>query len=93
MQVGIPSARNLWVNLGYFWAGMQLLIVWVAIDNILLLRGWACGIRAYSEMGYHLFQSSLVGFATLYRLFRSNYVAYSKVSGPTNLPVPAAVSV
>ena len=71
--------RYLFVNLGYFWAGMQLLIFWVALDNILLKFGIVFPLRQYSEIGYHLFQSMIVASIVLYRFYHGNYSRYLKL--------------
>lgn len=79
---GIPFGRHLGVNVGYFWAGMQLLIFWVALDNILLREGIVCPIRQYSEMGYHLTQSWAIAAIILTRFYLSNYRRYCLLSQP-----------
>lgn len=71
--------RYLFVNLGYFWAGMQFLIFWVALDNILLKFGIVFPLRQYSEMGYHLFQSMIVASVVLFRFYHGNYSRYLKL--------------
>ncbi len=66
------------VNLGYFWAGLQALVLWVALDNVLLLYGGVNPLRNISETGYHLLQSWLVAGLVLCRFYRVNYREYAK---------------
>src|SRR5207249_1651898 len=72
--------RRLAVNLGYFWTGMQALVVWVAIDNLLLGRGLAVPLRHLSETGYHFGQSWVVAGFVLGRFYWGNYRTYQRVS-------------
>jgi hypothetical protein len=81
MQAGIPFGPHLGVNLGYFWTGMQLLIFWVALDNLLLWRfGWYFQGRHVSELGYHLVQSAVVAVVVLVRFYYGNYARYRRMS-------------
>ena len=75
-QLSSGDTRHLVMSLGYFWTGMQLLVVWVAIDNMLLKYGWVFPMRSVSELGYHLFQSAIIGFIVLVRFHRVNYNRY-----------------
>jgi len=76
----IPSRRHLGVHLGYFWAGMQMLIFWVALDNYLLQYGISHPLRQPSETVYHLFQSILVASAVLLRFYLGNYRRYRRLA-------------
>jgi hypothetical protein len=76
MWRGIPVGPHLGVNLGYFWAGMQGLVLWVALDNMLLRAGILFPFRQHSELGYHLFQSLVVGAVVLQRFYAVNYRRY-----------------
>jgi hypothetical protein len=80
MQAGIPMGRTLGVNLGYFWTGMQALVVWVAVDNLLLKAGFVWGIRYWSEMGYHMLQSLIIAAGVITRLYAGNYARYVRAS-------------
>jgi len=80
MQCHLPARRHLWVSLGYFWAGMQLLVVWVAADNLLLLHGIVSPIRYYSELSYHLIQSAVVASMVMLRFYTANYRRYCVLS-------------
>lgn len=95
MQTGIPFGPHLGVNLGYFWTGMQLLIFWVALDNVLLHFGWYCSLRHISEMGYHMGQSLIVAVVVLARFYMGNYARYRSLGSTaitSGVPV-GAVSV
>lgn len=93
MQRGIPLGVHLGVNLGYFWAGMQALVFWVALDNLMLHAGYVFGPRQYSEMGYHLFQSVVVSAFVLARFYRANYRRYAGApSVAVAAPAPAVPS-
>jgi hypothetical protein len=72
--------RRVGVNLGYFWAGLQALVLWVALDNMLLLYGGVNPIRNISETGYHLLQSWLVAGLVLCRFYRVNFREYQQKS-------------
>jgi hypothetical protein len=76
MWAGIPVGCHLGVNLGYFWAGMQGLVLWVALDNMLLRQGIVFPLRHMSEMGYHLMQSACVAGIVLWRFYAGNYSRY-----------------
>ncbi len=80
MQYRIPRPQHLWVNLGYFWAGLQVLIFWVALDNVLLRYGIVLKVREYSELGYHLAQSWIVAGLVLMRFHLGNYHRYRAVT-------------
>src|ERR1043165_1207565 len=64
----IPPLRHLGVLIGYFWAVVQILIVWVATDNMILRYGFYHPMRNYSEAGYHLMQAAIVGIGVVTRL-------------------------
>lgn len=81
MWSGLPIGLHLGVNLGYFWAGMQGLVLWVALDNMLLRAGFVFPMRQMSEMGYHLFQSGVVAAAVLWRFYAGNYRRYTVLTG------------
>jgi hypothetical protein len=83
----MPFFRHLCVNLGYFWAGMQALIFWVALDNYLLKYNIFCPLRSYSELGYHMLQSLIVASAVLLRFYRVNYRRYRQLSTEVSDPV------
>jgi len=68
------------VSLGYFWAGMQALVVWVAIDNLLLRFGISVSVRQYSEMLYHMFQSCIIASIVLTRFYIGNYRRYQDLT-------------
>jgi hypothetical protein len=76
MQAGIPIGTHLGVNLGYFWAGMQGLVLWVAVDNLLLSQGIVFPLRYYSETGYHTLQSMIVAALVCLRFYLGNYRRY-----------------
>lgn len=76
MWSGIPVGCHLGVNLGYFWAGMQGLVLWVALDNVLLRQGMVFPLRHISEMGYHMLQSAFVAGIVLWRFYAGNYHRY-----------------
>jgi len=76
MWSGIPFGRHLGVNLGYFWTGMQGLVLWVALDNMLLREGIVFPLRYWSEMAYHLLQSGIVAVVVLWRFYGGNYQRY-----------------
>lgn len=94
---GIPFGDHLGVNLGYLWAGMQMLVLWVALDNILLGYGIVFPLRHVSEMGYHMLQSAAVAVLVLWRFYAGNYRRYSVLSthpdtsGPLRLAEAGAV--
>lgn len=69
---------RLGVSLGYFWAAMQVLVLWVALDNMLILQGYFCPIRNVSEMGYHMLQSALIGGAAVMLYYRVNFRLYNQ---------------
>jgi hypothetical protein len=79
---GPQSSREAWrralVSLGYFWAGLQILVIWVALDNLLLGYGLVFPGRRLSESGYHLIQSWLIGALVFCRFFLGNYRDYKK---------------
>jgi hypothetical protein len=77
MQAGIPIGTHLGVNLGYFWAGMQGLVLWVAVDNLLLEWGIVFPLRYYSETGYHALQSVIVATLVCMRFYLGNYRRYA----------------
>lgn len=77
-----PSRRHLGVNLGYFWAGMQMLIFWVALDNFLLQYGISHPLRYPSELLYHLFQSAVIASGVLLRCYLGNYRRYRLLAAP-----------
>ncbi|MGC8667464.1 MAG: hypothetical protein ACP5VE_05055 [Chthonomonadales bacterium] len=81
-----PSWMHLGVNLGYFWAGMQGLVVWVAVENILLTLGIAVPLRSWSELGYHMLQSAVVGGLVLLRFFAGNYRRYRLMDAWADVP-------
>jgi hypothetical protein len=83
MWSGIPFGRHLGVNLGYFWTGMQGLVLWVALDNMLLREGIVFPLRYWSEMAYHLLQSGVVAIVVLWRFYHGNYRRYSCLTAPT----------
>ncbi len=75
-----PDAwRRVAMNLGYFWAGMQALVVWVAIDNLLLRYGISASMRRQSETGYHMIQSVVIAAAVLARFYLGNYRRYREM--------------
>jgi hypothetical protein len=90
MWRGIPVGPHLGVNLGYFWAGMQGLVLWVALDNMLLRAGILFPFRVYSELGYHLFQSVVVGAVVLHRFYSVNYNRYRGMTEAAPATRPAA---
>lgn len=79
-QMGIPIGIHLGVNLGYLWAGMQLLVLWVAVDNVLLRFGIVFPLRHVTESGYHLLQSLIVGAFVLHRFYSGNYHRYRSLT-------------
>lgn len=87
------NSRHLLVGTGYFWTGMQWMVVWVALDNLLLQYGFAWEIRRYSETAYHVLQSTSVASLVLMRYYWGNYQRYLRLIryAPTNAPVFAAV--
>ncbi len=90
MWGGFPVGLHLGVNLGYFWAGMQGLVLWVAMDNMLLRQGIVFPLRNWSEMGYHLLQSGLVSVVVLWRFYAINYRRYASLDEtPACAPQPA----
>jgi len=96
MAAGIPLGRRLGVNIGYFWTGMQVLLVWVACDNLLLRAGYAFPLRHYSELAYHLMQSNLVAVVVISRFYMGNYYRYSQrtlAKAPRYLVEGAGISV
>jgi hypothetical protein len=92
MWRGIPVGPHLGVNLGYFWAGMQGLVLWVALDNMLLRAGILFPFREYSELGYHLFQSLVVGAVVLRRFYAVNYRRYAALGDAAPIARAAAAS-
>lgn len=84
----VPALMHLGVNLGYFWAGMQALVVWVAVENILLGMGIAMPVRFWSELGYHMLQSAVVGGLVLARFFTGNYRRYQTLAQRSTPPCP-----
>ncbi len=68
------------VSLGYFWAGMQALVVWVAFDNLLLRFGITVSVRQYSEMAYHMLQSCVIATIVLARFYLGNFRRYQDLS-------------
>ena len=92
-EVGRSCEAGRWthliVNLGYFWAGMQALVVWVAIENMLLGVGIAVPLRAWWETGYHMLQSGVVGGLVLVRFFVGNYRRYQRITAPGSGVHPA----
>jgi hypothetical protein len=89
MWRGIPVGPYLGVNLGYFWVGMQGLVLWVALDNMLLRAGILFPFRQYSELGYHLFQSLVVGAVVLRRFYSVNYRRYRALTEAASIARPA----
>jgi hypothetical protein len=73
---GFSSGKHLGVNLGYFWAGMQGLVVWVALDNWLLRYGLYSPMRRHTEIGYHLLQSAVIASMVMLRFYLGNYRRY-----------------
>jgi len=86
---GTKDAPSQWlllgVNIGYFWAGIQMLVIWVALDNILLRYNIYCPLRHVSELGYHLLQSLVVGGAVFARFYYGNYARYRAISAPSTV--------
>lgn len=68
--------QRILVTLGYLWAGMQIILFWVALDNILLLYGIQCVLRQYTEFGYHMIQSIIIASLVLFRFYVVNYARY-----------------
>jgi hypothetical protein len=77
-----PAMRHCGVCVGYFWLGMQAIVLWVAFDNVLLAQGIVSPIRAISEIGYHAFQSLVIAGLTMARFYASNYQRYASLSRP-----------
>jgi len=75
-----PKIKNLLLKLGYVWAGLQGLILWVALDNVLISRGFVHPFRRVSELGYHLAQSAVVGGWVLARFYLVNYKRYQELT-------------
>jgi hypothetical protein len=76
------SQRHLWVNIGYIWAGLQLTVAWVTLDNFLLyFTHYYFPLRYHSEWAYQILQGSLVGTLILARLYTSNYYRYRLLFG------------
>jgi hypothetical protein len=93
---GLPLGKHLGVNLGYFWAGMQGLVFWVALENVLLTKGYVFPLRHYSEMGYHLLQSAVVAVLVLWRFYAGNYrryVALTERAPSAHWAVPSEVQI
>jgi hypothetical protein len=86
-----PKLMNLGVKLGYFWAGLQALILWVALDNLLLSYGIVMPFRRVSELGYHLAQSWIVALMVLARFYKGNYRRYLGLTEPRieEIAIPA----
>lgn len=87
--VKVPSERgdalrHLLMVAGYLWAGMQAIVVWVAVDNFLLKLGFSWGIRAHSEVAYHFLQSLGVTAVVLHLFFGRNYQRFA-----SRMPAPA----
>lgn len=80
---------RLLVHLGYFWAAMQPLVLWVAIDNLLLSVGWFFPLRQQTELGYHLLQSAIIGWVAMARFYRANFGLYRAL--PTRAAARARV--
>jgi hypothetical protein len=68
--------QRILVTLGYLWAGMQFILFWVALDNILLVYGIQCELRFYTELGYHMLQGVIIASLVLYRFYFINYSRY-----------------
>ncbi len=73
VRAGLTDSVRLGIKVGYFWAGMQIIVLWVALDNFLLTRGFVMPGRAYSELGYHLAQSAVIAVFVLWRYYHTNY--------------------
>ncbi|HXG25014.1 MAG TPA: hypothetical protein VNJ09_10695 [Chthonomonadales bacterium] len=68
--------QRILVTLGYLWAGMQIMLFWVALDNILLLYEIQCVLRQHTEFGYHMIQGIIVASFVLFRFYAVNYARY-----------------
>lgn len=68
--------QRILVTLGYLWAGMQIMLFWVVLDNILLVYGIHCGLRLHTEFGYHMIQSAIIASFVLFRFYAGNYARY-----------------
>lgn len=84
------NRRHLWVNVGYVWAGLQLTVAWVTLDNFLLyFTHYYFPLRYYSEWAYQVLQGSLVCTLILARLYSSNYYRYRLLFGSVaRIPLP-----
>jgi hypothetical protein len=74
-RVGGVAPRAL-VVLGFLWAGMQTVLLWVTADNLLLHYGVVLRTGAYDEWAYHTMQSVTVALAVLAVMFRVNFRRY-----------------
>jgi hypothetical protein len=72
--------RHTLCALGYFWAGMQLLVVWVAADNIGIAYGVVSPLRGSSDLAYHLMQSWTVGLLVALRYLSGNYQRFERAT-------------
>lgn len=82
----VTATTRLLVNIGYFWAGMQAIVVWVAFDNLLIAFGLPSPWRPDSETLYHLFQSVVVGAFVIARFCQVNYTRYLLRFRPVAIP-------
>jgi hypothetical protein len=69
------------VTLGCLWAGMQIVLLWVAIDNLLLYHGIVLRVGMRQEWIYHVAQSMTVAFAVIACMFVVNYRRYTALAG------------
>jgi hypothetical protein len=76
--VSVPTGHRLGVTLGYFWTGMQGIVFWVAMDNILVKHGFVFPLRYHSELAYHLLQSWIIALVVMARFYTGNYLRYRR---------------
>lgn len=94
------NRRHLWVNIGYVWAGLQLTVAWVTLDNFLLyFTHYYFPLRFYSEWAYQFLQGSLISTLILARFYSGNYYRYrmlfgsvARISLPTNAEIASSES-
>jgi hypothetical protein len=69
------------VTLGCLWAGMQIVLLWVAVDNLVLYHGIVLRTGLRQEWAYHIAQSMTVAVGVLLSMFRANYRRYRALAG------------
>jgi hypothetical protein len=84
------DVRHLLALAGYMWTGLQLVVLWVAVDNLLLDYRITAPARIFSEGVYHMLQAVSVLAVVMVRMFVVNYRLY--LNGLDTLPETTAAA-